>query len=59
LFDSFDTINYLIRIATGVIETLTINRENMHKALSVDLLATDLAYYLVRKGVKIQVLKRV
>jgi argininosuccinate lyase len=51
LFDSYDTINYLIRIATGVIDTLKINRENMQAALSVDLLATDLAYYLVRKGV--------
>lgn len=51
VFDSFDTVNYLIRIATGVIETLTINEDNMRKALSIDLLATDLAYYLVRKGV--------
>lgn len=51
LFDSFDTINYLVRIATGVISTLKLNEENMKKALSTDLLATDLAYYLVRKGV--------
>ncbi len=43
----------MIRIATGVIDTLKINRENMQAALSVDLLATDLAYYLVRKGVNI------
>lgn len=49
--DSFDTVNYLIRIATGVIETLEINERKMYEALSVDLLATDLAYYLVRKGV--------
>ena len=40
LFDSFDTINYLIRIATGVMETLTINKARMEAALSVDLLAT-------------------
>jgi argininosuccinate lyase len=51
LFDSFDTVNYLVRIATCVVETLKINREKMRAALSVDLLATDLAYYLVRKGV--------
>ena len=50
LFDSYDTINYLIRIATGVIDTIKVNREKMEAALSVDLLATDLAYYLVRKG---------
>lgn len=36
---------------TGVIETLKINKDKMYSALSVDLLATDLAYYLVRKGV--------
>jgi len=42
----------LIRIATGVIESLTINKEKMFDALSIDLLATDLAYYLVRKGVR-------
>lgn len=51
LFDSYDTVNYLVRIATGVITTLEINEQNMFNALSVDLLATDLAYYLVRKGV--------
>lgn len=55
LFDSFDTINYLIRITTGVIDTLKINKENMYAALSVDLLATDLAYYLVRKGVPFRI----
>lgn len=52
LFDSFDTLNSLIGIATGVINTITINRQKMQEALSVDLLATDLAYYLVRKGVR-------
>jgi argininosuccinate lyase len=40
LFDSFDTINYLLRIATGVCDTLTINKVKMEAALSVDLLAT-------------------
>lgn len=55
LFDSYDTINYLIRIATGVIDTLTTNEKNMYKALSFDLLATDIAYYLVRKGVPFRI----
>lgn len=40
LFDSFDTINYLIRIATGVIDTLSVNKHKMEEALSMDLLAT-------------------
>lgn len=30
-----------------------IHRENMVQALSPDMLATDLAYYLVRKGVSV------
>jgi argininosuccinate lyase len=51
LFDSFDTINSLIRIATGVIDTLKLNQDKMKDALSLDLLATDVAYYLVRKGI--------
>ena len=40
-----------VQIATGVLSTLTINSENMRKALTPDMLATDLADYLVRKGV--------
>jgi argininosuccinate lyase len=50
-FEVFDTINILVQIAEGVVRTLTINREKMQNALSFDLLATDIAYYLVRKGV--------
>lgn len=33
---------------------LQIHRENMTQALSPDMLATDLAYYLVRKGVSVK-----
>ncbi|CAF0788190.1 unnamed protein product [Brachionus calyciflorus] len=51
LFDSYDTVNSLIKIAAGVIDTLKLNQEKMKDSLSVDMLATDLAYYLVRKGV--------
>jgi argininosuccinate lyase len=40
-----------IQIATGVLSTLTINPEKMRAALTPDMLATDLADYLVRKGV--------
>ncbi|XP_071945197.1 argininosuccinate lyase-like [Antedon mediterranea] len=50
-FDVYDTMQDVIRVATGVISTLSINRETMYNALSPDMLATDLAYYLVRKGV--------
>lgn len=51
LFDALTTVEHSILIATGVISTLSINRERMEGALTMDMLATDLADYLVRKGV--------
>lgn len=51
LFDALTTVEHSILIATGVISTLTINKERMEGALTMDMLATDLADYLVRKGV--------
>ncbi|EGV63568.1 argininosuccinate lyase [Yamadazyma tenuis] len=51
LFDALTTVEHSILIATGVISTLTINKQRMEGALTMDMLATDLADYLVRKGV--------
>jgi argininosuccinate lyase len=51
MLDSVKTVGDSIQIATGVISTLTVFPENLIKALSPDMLATDLAEYLVRKGV--------
>lgn len=51
MFDSVDALDDCVRIATGVLSTLTIKPEKMLKGLSADMLATDLAEYLVRKGV--------
>lgn len=51
LFDCVDTVGAALRIAEGVIATLTIHPDNMAKALTMDMLATDIADYLVRKGV--------
>ncbi|SCU79262.1 LAME_0A07976g1_1 [Lachancea meyersii CBS 8951] len=51
LFDALVTVEHSILIATGVISTLAINKEKMFNALTMDMLATDLADYLVRKGV--------
>lgn len=51
LFDALVTVEHSILIATGVISTLTVDKEKMKAALTVDMLATDLADYLVRKGV--------
>lgn len=51
LFDAMTTVEHSILIATGVISTLSINKAKMEGALTMDMLATDLADYLVRKGV--------
>ena len=51
LFDCVDTVIASVKIATGVLSTLKINKDRMEKALTADMLATDLADYLVRKGV--------
>jgi argininosuccinate lyase len=51
MLDHVKTVGDSIQIATGVLSTLAINPENMIKSLSPDMLATDLADYLVRKGV--------
>lgn len=51
LFDALTTVEHSILIATGVVSTLNINVDNMKNALTMDMLATDLADYLVRKGV--------
>ncbi|KZT60470.1 argininosuccinate lyase [Calocera cornea HHB12733] len=50
LFDTVDNMAACLRIAEGVIATLNIHPEKMQAALTMDMLATDLADYLVRKG---------
>lgn len=51
VFDALDTLNLTLPVMEGVIGSLVVREEQMSKALSFDLLATDLADYLVRKGV--------
>lgn len=51
LFDAVDNVSGSLQIATGVISTLTANAHALHAALSTEMLSTDLAEYLVRKGV--------
>jgi len=51
MLDHVKTVGDSIQIATGVLSTLTIFPNKMEDALSPDMLATDLAEYLVRKGV--------
>jgi len=51
LFDTLDTLAQILPIVAGVIETLQINEEAMRVALDEAMLATDLADYLVKKGI--------
>ena len=50
LIDSLDSIHRLLPMITATVASLGINAEAMSAALSEDLLATDLADYLVKKG---------
>lgn len=50
VFDAFDTMLRLLPVLTAVVTTLELQPEQMRAALSADMLATDLADYLVRKG---------
>ena len=51
LFDSVDTLLVALPVATGVLATLSLRPDRMAAALGDELLATDLADYLVRRGV--------
>ncbi len=50
LFDSVDAMHKLLPVMTAIIATLQINADKMRAALAEELLATDMADYLVRKG---------
>lgn len=51
LFDALDTLELELPVLTGVVATLKPRGERMTAALTDELLATDLADYLVRRGV--------
>lgn len=51
MLNGVKTTSDSIQIATGVLSTMTIFPDRMQAALTPDMLATDLADYLVRKGV--------
>jgi argininosuccinate lyase len=50
VFDAIDTLALELPVAAGVIRTLGVDAERMRAALDGAILATDLADYLVRKG---------
>ncbi|KAL7753664.1 argininosuccinate lyase [Sorochytrium milnesiophthora] len=52
MFDTADTLCGCLKIVNSVIATLTIHPHRMRQALTPDMLATDLADYLVRKGIE-------
>lgn len=51
LFDVCDTLKRVLQVAVGTLSTLKIDKEKMLSSLGPSMLSTDLAYYLVRKGV--------
>jgi len=51
LFDTLETVDAALKIASGVLSTLTPQPTRMREALNSFMLATDLSEYLVRKGV--------
>ena len=56
LFDTIDTLRGSLRVMTTVLGNLRVNSERMRAAASVGFLnATDLADYLVRKGLEFRI----
>ena len=51
LFDSVDTLSSSLRVFGGVISTLKIRRQNLMRNTDDSIYATDIADYLVEKGV--------
>lgn len=51
MIDCIRTVSQCLRITQGVLATLKVNGHKMKAALTDDMLATDVADYLVRKGV--------
>ncbi len=50
LFDAVDQMQQLLPVLTAVVRTLAVNEEALLRALSEEMLATDVADYLVTKG---------
>lgn len=50
LFGAFDTLNLLLPVMSGVISTLRLRPERMAAQIEPGLFATDLADYLVKRG---------
>lgn len=55
LFDSVDTMLLVLPAVTGALDEITFNVANMKAALSSTMMATDIADYLVEKGITFRV----
>ena len=51
VFQATDTLLAILPVLAGALATMTVNEEHMAAAIDASMLATDLADYLVRKGV--------
>ncbi|KAJ8984439.1 hypothetical protein NQ317_012503 [Molorchus minor] len=51
MFTTFDKLMSILEVTAGTVKTLKVNQGRCRAALSFEMLATDVAYYLVRKGV--------
>ena len=51
LFAAYDTLLLILPALSGAVRTLTVNAERMRAAIDPALMATDLADYLVRRGI--------
>ncbi|XP_066247981.1 argininosuccinate lyase isoform X2 [Euwallacea similis] len=58
MFTTFDKLLSILEITTGTVKTLKVNPEKCKSALSYEILATDVAYYLIRKGVPFRLAHR-
>ncbi len=50
LFDAVETLELTLAVTAGVVRTMRVNKDAMRAALDEGSLATDLAEYLVRRG---------
>jgi argininosuccinate lyase len=51
VFAAADTLSIMLPVMAGAIDTLTVHTDRMQAALDANMLATDLADYLVQRGV--------
>lgn len=54
MFDTFNTVHMVIEILSGCLPGIQVHKERCLNGLSTEMLATDVAYYLVRKKVSVE-----